>query len=549
MSDDPTFEQQLDALREAYQARIPDDLSALSARLGGLSGTEADRPVLESQLVDIHKIAGSAGSFGLPQLSQEARRLEHRLQQWLSDGNYGVASRELPLLLEALSFHAMANRSSEGVEIGVTQETRFDPEFAWLDSEDPELQALVAQLNAFGYSGRGYPSLEALASTDHNQRQIVLLDLDKIEPCSVSEQLGDGINAHYFIGLSSVDDFRIRQAVVAAGLQDFAAKPVDSASLARRIERVLNRFNAPPGRVLVIDDDELLARFYRTTLESAGIEVRLLSDPSDIMRELADYQPDLVLMDLHMPGVSGRELARIIRLYDRWSTLPIVFLSGETNIEQRAETVASTYADDFMIKPVPPDILVASVRSRIMRARQLTELMLTDSMTGLMTHARIKEALQAEFSRARRRNSPVSVVIFDLDHFKSVNDRYGHASGDKVIVGAAALMRHAFRHGDMKGRYGGEEFVVVFPDTTIDTAVMLVERLRQRFASLSFASDAGRFQCTLSAGVASTETNVDMDADALLEHADRALYRAKSDGRNCVRRADQSAVSAAPRAQ
>ncbi len=537
MSSDGSFEQQLEMLRQSYQARIPSDLEALAERLSGLTGTDSDQEILQSQLIDIHKIAGSAGSFGLPELSTQARRLEHRLQGWLADGDYVSAQQELPSLLDALSYHAVVDQSVAKAEPGAEPNPRFSGELAWLASDDAEMNQLIGQLQAFGYTGQAYSGIDDLVSDSVNEARVVLVDLDAIAPGDL-ERLRPCVATHYCIGLSARDDFGMRQAAVTAGLQDFAPKPVDSAVMARRIERVLSRFNAPPGRVLVVDDDDLLARFYQTTLETADIEVRVLANPADIMAVLGDFQPDLVLMDLYMPGVSGRELARIIRLYDRWSTLPIVFLSGETDIELRAETVATTFADDFMIKPVPPDILVASVKSRIMRARQLTELMLTDSMTGLMTHARIKEALQAEFSRATRRNSTVSVVIFDLDHFKQVNDQYGHARGDKVIVGAAALMRHAFRHGDMKGRYGGEEFVVVFPDTPGNTALQLVERLRERFASLSFNSDGATFQCTLSAGVASTDWVSSKDADALLEQADRALYQAKADGRNCVRGAD-----------
>jgi diguanylate cyclase (GGDEF)-like protein len=280
-------------------------------------------------------------------------------------------------------------------------------------------------------------------------------------------------------------------------------------------------------------------------LQAAGMETGVLRQPETIMDELARFQPDLVLMDVHMPGYTGPELAGVIRQHDKWTGLPIVYLSAETDLERRIAAM-SRGGDDFLIKPISDAPLVAAVRVRVERARQLADQINKDSLTGLLKHASIKEVAANEIRRARRIGKPVTLAMLDIDHFKRVNDTYGHAAGDLVISALAMLLRQRqrLRQSDPLGRYGGEEFLAVMPECASADAQRQLDDIRQRFSELRFSHEGNSFSCTLSAGYATSRHAAPGDQahkplaafdDAdLAAAADAALYEAKRGGRNRV---------------
>ena len=230
-----------------------------------------------------------------------------------------------------------------------------------------------------------------------------------------------------------------------------------------------------------------------------------------------------------MPGCTGTELARVIRMHEDWLATPIVYLSAETDVDLQL-TATSEGADDFLTKPISDGHLVAAARNRCERAYQMSMLINRDSLTGLLKHARIKEELINEAGRARRSKQPLSVVMADIDRFKQVNDSHGHPAGDQVIRALGNLMRQRVRSSDRIGRYGGEEFMLVLPNCNAHSAQQLADDIRQRFKALRFAAKGQEFTVTLSAGIACASDNA--DATALIAMADEALYRAKQNGRD-----------------
>jgi diguanylate cyclase (GGDEF)-like protein len=225
-------------------------------------------------------------------------------------------------------------------------------------------------------------------------------------------------------------------------------------------------------------------------------------------------------------------LAQVIRLNQDWLKIPITYLSSELDVEKRISAMGRA-GDDFLTKPLSDRELVAAVSVRAARSRQLSDALDRDSLTGLLKHSRIKEQVDLELSRAMRANAALSVVMLDLDHFKVVNDTYGHAAGDKVIKALAHLLRQRLRKTDAIGRYGGEEFVAVLPNCAAGEALTLMEDVRQNFNELVFTTDEQTFKVSLSAGIASYIRGSSR-SEQLLQDADKALYRAKSQGRNQV---------------
>jgi diguanylate cyclase (GGDEF)-like protein len=269
-------------------------------------------------------------------------------------------------------------------------------------------------------------------------------------------------------------------------------------------------------------------------LESAGYQVRLCHDPRLMEEDLSAFQPDLVLMDIILPHISGYDLARYIRQNEHYATLPIVFLSTQNQLQVTLATIKAG-GDDHLVKPVNPALLLSTIAARVERARFLQSLVERDGLTRLLTHTAFLERAKIAISqRTRKKDSFTALVMIDLDHFKSINDRYGHPVGDRVIASLSALLRRRLRQSDTIGRYGGEEFVVLLEDLNRDEAIRLVNRLREEFAQFEQNANNGEtFKVTFSAGVAIL--TAEMNLEQWKETADQALYAAKSAGRNQVK--------------
>jgi diguanylate cyclase (GGDEF)-like protein len=249
------------------------------------------------------------------------------------------------------------------------------------------------------------------------------------------------------------------------------------------------------------------------------------------MEPLEEFSPELILMDINMPGASGEEVAQVLRQQEIHVSVPIVFLSGETD-KSRQLAAMGHGGDDFLVKPIQPEHLVSAVTSRIERYRALRNFMIRDSLTGLLNHTKIKEQLEIEIDRARRQQRPLSFAMIDLDHFKSVNDTYGHPTGDKVLKSLSRLLQQRLRKVDVIGRYGGEEFAVIFPDTSGPDAVRVLDGIRKDLVQIRQHGEKAEFSVTFSCGVASYPDFA--TPEAINNAADKALYRAKHDGRNRV---------------
>lgn len=281
-------------------------------------------------------------------------------------------------------------------------------------------------------------------------------------------------------------------------------------------------------RVLVLEDSATAIAHIRRSLSLHGIDSRAIKDPRILLEAAADYRPDAILMDMYMPFCSGVEVTRALRQIPEYRTLPVIYLSSESDIGQQVEALRLG-GDQFLTKPINPIILASVVKTKIERYREMLYSGRHDSLTGLLNHSTSKGLLETMLSA----NSPARkmvVAMLDIDRFKSVNDDYGHPVGDQVIRSLAWLLRGRLRNSDLIGRYGGEEFIIALPDAEMSRAVSLLERIREDFSLLPHAHARGSLRVTFSCGIAALPDYT--TASALIEAADQALLEAKRSGRN-----------------
>ncbi len=326
-------------------------------------------------------------------------------------------------------------------------------------------------------------------------------------------------------------DTPTRLAAVRAGGQEFLTGALEASGLLEKIEALTCVAQYEPFKVLIIDDSRAQAMHTERLLNNAGIVTRTLTDPIGTMAELADFQPDLIILDMYMPACTGPELAKVIRHNDRYVSVPIIYLSAEDDLDKQLGAM-SEGGDDFLTKPIRSRHLITTVRNRAARARNLKSRMVRDSLTGLYNHTHILQLLEDCAFRARREGQPLSFAMLDIDHFKKVNDSHGHPMGDRVIKSLALFLKQRLRKTDFIGRYGGEEFAIVMPDTDIAAAHAVLDEIRERFAEIHYPAQPHDLQCTFSAGVVAMVEASDSLTMATL--ADEALYRAKGLGRNRV---------------
>ena len=408
----------------------------------------------------------------------------------------------------------------------------------YLALQHPErAEQLVQRLEFFGMHSVVMDSANAFrnAMTERHPAAIVM-DVDFSGPkagLQLAQSIQEGREQKIPILFFSLEDTdtRTRLEAVRAGGREFFTGTLDASNLFERIEVLTHNVQYDPYKVLIIDDSRAQATQTERVLNSAGIITRTLTEPIEAMRHLADFQPDLIILDMYMPECNGPELAQVIRHNDRYVSVPIIYLSAEDDLDKQLDAM-SEGGDDFLTKPIKPRHLIATVRNRAARARNLKARMVRDSLTGLYNHTHTLQLLEDARFLAQRDGYPLSFAMIDVDFFKKVNDTYGHPMGDRVIKSLALFLKQRLRKTDHIGRYGGEEFAVVMPGTDAVSAAKVLDEIRKRFAEIQFSAEPHDLSCTFSCGVAQLSAN--MDSKQLSQQADEALYTAKHSGRNRV---------------
>ena len=416
---------------------------------------------------------------------------------------------------------------------------------------------------------------EALRKVEEERPDIILLDvmmpgMDGFEVCQRIKS--NPATAHLpVIMVTALDQVSDRVQGLESGADDFLTKPVNDIALFARVRSLVrlktmvdelrlrqatgeslglgdgneNAFLENPGRgrILIVEDREQSALRLAETL-SRDHDVEVVGDVSEALIRVKGGDYDLVIPSLSLDRQDGLRFCATLRSLDATRQTPLLVIVDEGDMKRLVRAL-DIGVNDYLMRPVERSELVARVRTQLRRKRyadrlrhslQLSlEMAITDQLTGLFNRRYMSRHLNTLISNAGATGKPVSFLILDIDFFKKINDSYGHDVGDDVLREFASRVSHNVRGIDLACRYGGEEFVVVMPDTDMTFAYMVAERLRQSVADIPFKIGVppGQITVTISIGVTASEGTADT-AEALLRRADQALYRAKRDGRNRV---------------
>jgi len=417
--------------------------------------------------------------------------------------------------------------------------------------------------------------IEALALCERAECDIILLDvmMPELDGFEVCRKIKSNPLTHHIpvVMVTALDQPSDRVRGLEAGADDFLTKPVTDIALISRVRSLARlkmvtdelRMRAVTskeiglqnpdreamldtgrgGRVLIVDDRPIsYERIVKTLSAEHTLDVEI--NPNEALFRSAEGNYDLVVVSLNLQEFDGLRLCSQIRSLERTRNLPILALAESDSTAKLARGL-DIGVNDYLVRPIDKNEMLARVRTQVKKKRyterlrdnmQMSiELAITDGLTGLFNRRYMETHLGTLVDQSAARGKPITVLVLDIDYFKAINDSYGHDAGDDVLREFALRIRKATRNIDLACRYGGEEFVIVMPETDMAAATAVAERLRRRIATEPFAIQKGarHLEVTISIGIAAL-SGINDNAATILKRADQALYRAKRDGRNRV---------------
>jgi diguanylate cyclase (GGDEF)-like protein len=563
----PTHQQTMAAIAAVWQrfkGRVHDQIAVLERAATDLGRGNLDTALRQQAEQEAHSLAGSLGTFGFGHGSQLARQIEHSLQAATADSDQlqtlvrallqeveQPASGDAPQepLRERNGHHSLADHTGSVSERDTPDPSaRADqpnrPLLLIVDAHRPLVQQLVTAAAPWGFEVTTASQLDqAREAITHRTPTLVLLDPAVAGSPEASMALLTELSQHHppipVLVFTAQTDLSDRLEVARLGGRAFLPKPASPELVMDAISQVLQQVEhqtpaiAPEARILAVDDDPKTLAILRTLLQPWGFEVFTLSDPRQFWEKLEATQPDLLILDIRMPEINGLELCQVVRSDSNWGGLPILFLTAHTDATT-IHRVFTVGADDFVSKPIVGPELITRIINRLDRMRYLRQLAETDPLTRIANRHKSTQDIDRLLLTAQRQQQPVCLAVLDLDYFRRINSRYGHALGDGVLHRLGQLLRQEFNQHDVIGRWGGEEFVIAMHNTRLPEGMRRLERVLIDLRRHDFASNPDApLHVTFSGGIAQFPED-GSDLQTLYQKADTAMYQAKQAGRDRI---------------
>jgi len=488
---------------------------------------------------DISKLEKFAARFNMSQYLTPTQQANSILSQRLNS-NTACNEAEIKAISQYLQkINEATSRKTDNAPEQTNRTFIRTPIYLALNDKEAS-QRIIKQMEFFGFRAIEFTSPEALSQASlQDKPETIVIDIDfggkphfGIETIKTIQSNHDTPVPILFVS-EELGDLDTRLQASRCGGEEFFFRSIDPSQLIEKIEQYTHASPQEPYKVLVMDDSRAQAKFIENILNKAGMIPHVITDPMQLLIALNEFLPEIIIMDMYMPGCTGMELARVIRQQDKFHSVPILYLSAEDDINKQLHAM-SLGGDDFLTKPINPRHLIATIHNRGRRARSLVALMIRDSLTGLYNHTHTLHLLDLELTKTRKKDKIMSFAMLDIDFFKKINDSFGHPIGDRVLRTLSLFLKQRLRKTDHIGRYGGEEFAIVLPNTTESDAKRIIDEIREKFSELHQPAGDNEFKVTFSCGIVSSIYADKFDL-SLSEMADKALYEAKRAGRNLIR--------------
>jgi diguanylate cyclase (GGDEF)-like protein len=529
------------AIEKIWSERVSavlDQIDVIEEAVGDLLQDRLDDELRKPAQREAHKLAGSLGTFGFTLGSSIAREMEAIFAR----GGAIQSSDALRLSELLVQLREEVSRSpSSGPKTASSPHPAPAKEGAagiLVVGRDEDLaNRLVEEAAARDLRLRAVPDPKAARSALSDVRtDLVLIDLDVVDHAdalSLVQELSAGQPPLPAMVLAGGNRFADRLEVARVGGHGFLRKPLSAARVLDAAGEVIDRVHAAAPKVLILDDDPHSLSFLETHLQAEGVRVTTLADPEFFWESIQKLMPDLIILDIDMPGATGLELCRVLRMDHRWRHVPVLFVTADHRPEVVGEVFAAG-ADDLVRKSASGSELVARVKNRLERVdvyRTMTEI---DALTGVATRARASETLDQLLHLADRYHEPLCLALIDVDNLQEANSLHGHGLGDQILRRLGELLKESFRGEDVVGRWTEDQFCLGMYGLHIDDGVQRVAELLERFRSEEFDTPSGDpFRVSFSAGVAAHPQDGD-DLVELHRRAEGALEKAIEMGRRRV---------------
>jgi diguanylate cyclase (GGDEF)-like protein len=513
----------LDGLAAEYIQQLPEKLSQLSQTLAEARKNPHQSAFLAEARLCAHKLRGTAGSFGFDKLGQAMGQIEDGLTE-LSKGK-ALKPPETWATIESAMFEAKAlidkkpeiATINEPMPIDVTSNISLS-RILVVDNDDSFIQSVEewCKQRLIDVLVTKTPE-QALSQVQDNLVEAAFVNVD-LENIGEQRHLQFAKKMRTFAGLenlpvafvSASDNTFINSEKVQLPYTLYIKKPVSKAKLEHSIKQMAALRKLEQPRVLVLDDDEYFVKRVSSVLRNAGMQTFTLCDPLKLVDSLNEIEPDLLLLDLVMPTISGFDICRMLRTMSSWQQLPIIFLTSQTNLETRVAAFRCG-GDDYLPKPFADEELIARVRLRVERTQLLKERANKDSVTGLWLKHAFIEQLSIMLAGAKRQTFPVTIGVLAINDFKEIHQSCGPTTSDAILATLGKLINNRFRAADLKGRWSQEEFIIAFHGVSKQQISAALDSFLQEFKTIAFPGSDGK---TLSASFSTGLATFPIDGDS-----------------------------------
>ena len=545
----PLDNDKFERIREIYVESFPEKIQTLREHWAAVNSAEDYLAHLAELRTEVHKIAGSSGSHEFNNIHVLAKQVEMQILEvvdkktdWqLVDKSIGNLVQQLVDMLESeMMGYNFSDESSDNIpRLESLQLSHRELVIFIVSHRSVELSLLSNLLESRGFTVIAFSEIgraEEMSLTV--QPAIVVLDLGDADDCVLDKESkfnfkSDQTGAPAFVIVSRRDDVATRKMAAQFEAEAFFATPINAHNFSSTLDVILESRSSSASSVLLVDKQGQQCKSIERTLQHANINCRTINGVASITDELVNYKPDLILVLHQIDDNEWCDAIKIIRLHESHFNMPIVCMIDDQHKSANKQALQAG-ADDCVIGYALQGEQLDIIKQRILRSRRANHLIIMDSLTGALNRDAFLERANEEISLAIRRKETVCLAMIDVDHFKQINDENGHVIGDYVLRHISDYLNNRLRRSDVVGRYAGDEFLVLLPDTDLDSAYLVLDMIRKNLVAHNISVNNADVRVSISLGLVAARPTEPIDIEALIVDADKKLYEAKVAGRNML---------------